>query len=1611
MDRYLLLAPSLMVFLALVVTFSHADTTINDHLPGGPIGPLGTVDESYKFDDGFYERIQEMINVAPSDGVPNVHDGKIYHDVIFVVSKDDGDNRNPDLVAAENKKSLVKMLNDTGALNIKPAKILSFVTASVPVVALPGLSLHDEILKLGDGTVDVVSEVDTARITTHATDTELRGMSGTVLNGSGVMVGVIDTGINHPTALNDKVLKRALCNADGCNPTTTATVDADPRIHTFTTTSHGTQVAQVLAASGLPIHNGSASGVHLLDADHNGASSSIPHALDWLLQNGADVVNMSLFMNDLDAKGVCAVTDPSVHNLIVNEAVDKGMVVVKSAGNQGHGYSTITSPGCSHNVITVGGINDRTPNAINMYNASSRGPVTDDRPRLKPDLVAPAENIQTLTYVHNTATHPRSGTSYAAPQVSAAAALLLQAKPDLTPIEIKAAILLGADWQAPIPCSSVQFETDDSNDPCSHAMTPTNENDADVVVILNNVGFGILNINRTLEYASERTPVHNHVIGGYLDADTSSREYTFKVTDTSESAKIILTWFAHPHGGITEQYRHSDPADPVDLGFSILMPNGLTINADSDYQTNEFAVFNPPSAGTYTVTVTGSGLDSMNKPIQNYALASTHSLAILPTSFLNRAPVAHADTIIINPHDEEPAIVRLTGTDQNGDSISFSVSRDPLHGTASTDEQITKTSSRMLYNASSSFGIRDSFEITPQDGMVTGTPTVIIIRAESLPPGSDGSATLNSSMVKKWDTLEVRHGYTHTKYSSTWSGPGYPVSAIYLGSVNMEGVDARVTTTSGTTYTAAVPPSGDRMITLTSPLSIRSVALSADGLDEESAHDNTKEKSPAPRKSEIHSAFIYDDVRMFVGYVPASCTGGTLSGAQSSSSSCPAYTAYTASSAPSLDVPDNTRTQSVSDTILVPVNGTLRSLSVSLDISHSYTGDLKVKLSSPSGRTVSLHDRTGGGTDDIKKTYGSATTLAPLLGSATAGNWTVTVGDYMGGDVGTLKSWSISAQYEPAVVHVTPNNNGTAGTARVTVFSDDFESGTLAKWTETGEGDWTVSTSRAHSAPTLPGRVSSNMVLHSDNCDSSCTVTTKEPIDLSGYTGATLSFWRFIDYGFDGDEYLRVDVSPDGSSWETAFHWSPNANRGDDNKWHNESYDMSRYAGKSSVAIRFVTQQSSISEDVQVDDVVVSATTGAKKPAQSNNTGPVTPPAASHSIYIADTDDYEILVYASTGAYQGDIVSRKSGGLGKPFDVAFGPDGHMYVSDNTYNKIRKYNGSTGAPLGTTAASAEWASTNGIPNGMAWNGNTLYVATLRGVEKISLSGSNLGYFGDASKTPFGTGIPRLVSPYDVAFCPDGHMYVADRSLDKILYYDNSTGKYKGIISDTPSATQPDMDEAAGLKCGPAVAGRTGTVSLFQSGEDAGWVNEINLSTKKLVRQFASLIDEPYGMDFDAAGNLYVANKDDDNIIRISTAGTSAVFATGSMDDPRGVAVGPKYITSSSANSENTKPVPQDNNGPEPVLQNGTAPSPLRMIIAAGAHIVLDVTAADPEGDPVALDVIPYAIPPATVTLIDHKNGTGIVSINTSGLPPDTYAFMITAHDGQNLERVMYTVVVP
>jgi subtilisin-like proprotein convertase family protein len=112
---------------------------------------------------------------------------------------------------------------------------------------------------------------------------------------------------------------------------------------------------------------------------------------------------------------------------------------------------------------------------------------------------------------------------------------------------------------------------------------------------------------------------------------------------------------------------------------------------------------------------------------------------------------------------------------------------------------------------------------------------------------------------------------------------------------------------------------------------------------------------------------------------------------------------------PNQEIPDNDPV-GVSSIIAIDQPGTVRQVKVSVNITHTYVGDLRIEILSPSARGAVIHGRLGGGQDDLVITYDStapSSALTPLIGQPMQGNWVLRVADLAGKDVGTLNQWSL----------------------------------------------------------------------------------------------------------------------------------------------------------------------------------------------------------------------------------------------------------------------------------------------------------------------------------------------------------------------------------------------------------------------------------------------------------------------------------------------------------------------------------------------------------------------------------------------------------------------------
>ncbi len=159
---------------------------------------------------------------------------------------------------------------------------------------------------------------------------------------------------------------------------------------------------------------------------------------------------------------------------------------------------------------------------------------------------------------------------------------------------------------------------------------------------------------------------------------------------------------------------------------------------------------------------------------------------------------------------------------------------------------------------------------------------------------------------------------------------------------------------------------------------------------------------------------------------------------------------------PDVDVPDNDQNGGVYCPMDVAVDANVSSVSVFLDISHTYLADMAVQLISPSGTVVILHQNQGGDGDDLYAWYPDEATpyesLDAFIGEPMQGEWTLRAMDFGPMDFGHVNSWCLRFTYESNVSAAGDESELPRELAAVGNFPNPFNPMTTIKFALPGEG-------------------------------------------------------------------------------------------------------------------------------------------------------------------------------------------------------------------------------------------------------------------------------------------------------------------------------------------------------------------------------------------------------------------------------------------------------------------------------------------------------------------------------------------------------------------------------
>lgn len=297
------------------------------------------------------------------------------------------------------------------------------------------------------------------------------------LDGTGIVIAILDTGVNDDVdqvnpgypgheSLKGKFLGGGefFCGQPLCVTPNNASVN--PQDHGGEVSSyHATHCAGSAMGTGGPggFFAGVAPGARLVDckvlSDAGASVGGSPRGVEWAIANrqtlwaglppgspwqGIDVLSMSL--GSTECTGGSG-TSTGAGQAIIDAAVDAGLVVVIATGNDS-AVECIASPASADKSIAVGASThnrtlNRTDDRVTTF--SNEGPRDDDGDadhfdEMKPNVVAPGAGIVSAygdVTSDGTAYQQLSGTSMSAPHVAGCVALLLQANPALTPLQVR----------------------------------------------------------------------------------------------------------------------------------------------------------------------------------------------------------------------------------------------------------------------------------------------------------------------------------------------------------------------------------------------------------------------------------------------------------------------------------------------------------------------------------------------------------------------------------------------------------------------------------------------------------------------------------------------------------------------------------------------------------------------------------------------------------------------------------------------------------------------------------------------------------------------------------------------------------------------------------------------------------------------------------------------------------------------------------------------------------------------------------------------------------------------------------------------------------------------
>ena len=523
---------------------------------------------------------------------------------------------------------------------------------------------------------------------------------------------------------------------------------------------HGTMVAGLVrlaapAARIMPLK--------AFKADGTGNVFNVVQAIYYAVEHGANVISMSF-----------GVDEPSPELMrAINYATEHGVICVGSAGNAGR--EVLAFPASFGNVIGVGAtsLEDRDSSFSNFGDAIVR-------------IAAPGEQL--ITAYPGNRYAAAWGTSFSTALISGGVSLLLQATPDMKPVEALEFIRRGAVRNDHLKLGQGRVDlfealrgrgasstatTANAAPAASNDLATTNEDTPIAIdVIANDIDVN----GDALKVASVVQPAHGTAVIATSGADAGKVIYkpqanfsgidsfAYVVTDgmlTAPSVVMVTVTGVNDVPVIVEDSATTDE----DVATTI---NVLANDSDSDGEALTVSSVTPAANGTVSIVTGGAEAGGIRYvPSANYSGSDSftytatdgHAMATgvvtLTVRALNDAPVAVTDSTAIGEDSAITIDVLANDRDPDADTVSVTAVTQPAHGAVTTIASGAEAG-QIRYAPAVNFVGTDTFTYTIGDGhgaTATATVTVSVAAANDAPvAAADTATTAEDSAV----TVDVR---------------------------------------------------------------------------------------------------------------------------------------------------------------------------------------------------------------------------------------------------------------------------------------------------------------------------------------------------------------------------------------------------------------------------------------------------------------------------------------------------------------------------------------------------------------------------------------------------------------------------------------------------------------------------------------------------------------------------------------------------------------------------------------------------------------------------------------------------------------------------------------